>query len=283
MTEVIDGSADRVRYRAVDGLLPELAAAGEVQPELAALLRRVPREVFVPDQAWIGADQVYETLDRLVTPERWCAAAYTDRPIIIAFDTRREKPTCVTPAPSHLVAYRVLLCRADGEYGHLGGVIVAPLCSDLASGPVVAFTVRGAGTATGRIQPVAVEVARLRGRGASTLRSRVRIARDDPRVSVIMTDTDAAELLTDQTSRWAVAVTCPTACAKSSTPPSPAAWCGCGTRCPDLGQASRTHGGCSTSSHPAGLDLDGDPRGAVDHPRWGGPSPPQRSEAPQHG
>lgn len=92
-----------------------------------------------------------------------------------------------------------------------GGVIVAPMRTDLASGPLVRFTVCEGGTATGRATSrMRVGFMELRGQrvsGAMPL-----VAWDDPGADVSHTEVAPWLVLLDEAARWAVSLALPRCC-----------------------------------------------------------------------
>jgi protein-L-isoaspartate O-methyltransferase len=88
-----------------------------------------------------------------------------------------------------------------------GGVIVAPIRTDLASGPLVRFTVGEDGTATGRVAPPRVGFMELR---AHRTPSRWRQLRwDDPAADLTHSDLQPWTALLTEAPRWAIAVAVP--------------------------------------------------------------------------
>jgi Protein-L-isoaspartate(D-aspartate) O-methyltransferase (PCMT) len=88
-----------------------------------------------------------------------------------------------------------------------GGVIVAPIRADLASGPLVRFTVGEDGTATGRVAPTRVGFMELR---AHRTPSRwQRLGWDDPAADLTHSELQPWTVLLTEASQWAIAVAVP--------------------------------------------------------------------------
>ncbi|WP_246258224.1 methyltransferase domain-containing protein [Amycolatopsis anabasis] len=90
-----------------------------------------------------------------------------------------------------------------------GGVILAPVRADLASGPLVRFIVGDDGTATGRALPIGVGFMELRSQRTPPMGSDFRWDADGDGVDQQVTDTCPSDLLDDSSARWALAVALP--------------------------------------------------------------------------
>jgi len=90
-----------------DGSDAKLDATGDLPPGAGAVLRRVPREWFVPDRSWAPDGERYRPIDRAVDPEAWLAAVYRNAPIVTQFDDGQvpwplvgDRPACSASMPS---------------------------------------------------------------------------------------------------------------------------------------------------------------------------------------
>jgi protein-L-isoaspartate O-methyltransferase len=88
-----------------------------------------------------------------------------------------------------------------------GGVLVAPIRADLASGPLVRFTVGDDGTATGRVAPTRVGFMELRAHRMPSRWQRLRW--DDPAADLTHSDLQPWTALLAEAPRWAIAVAVP--------------------------------------------------------------------------
>jgi protein-L-isoaspartate O-methyltransferase len=88
-----------------------------------------------------------------------------------------------------------------------GGVIVAPVHTDLATGPLVRFTVNRDGTATGHAATLRVRFMELRSHRAPSRWQRLRW--DDPAADLTHSDRQPWTALLAEAPRWAIAVAVP--------------------------------------------------------------------------
>lgn len=89
-----------------------------------------------------------------------------------------------------------------------GAVIVAPMRTELASGPLVRFTVGEDGTATGR--PVSMRVGFMELRAHRAPSAGLRALRwDDPSADISYTEIEPWTMLLNDSSLWAIAVALP--------------------------------------------------------------------------
>lgn len=90
----------------VASLVKELDSAGDLPAGFGDLLRKVPRELFIPNQVWVDGEHGDEAIDRENDSARWFRAAYSDTAVVTQFDDGRTKwpdigrrPTCSASAP----------------------------------------------------------------------------------------------------------------------------------------------------------------------------------------
>jgi protein-L-isoaspartate(D-aspartate) O-methyltransferase len=90
-----------------------------------------------------------------------------------------------------------------------GGIILAPVRADLASGPLVRWVVNDDGTAIGRTAPMSVGFMELRAQRSATTSDEDRVPWNDRAADFATTHIDASRVLSDPASRWALAVALP--------------------------------------------------------------------------
>lgn len=110
------------RAEGVSALIAELDAAGDLPPGSGPLLRRVPREWFVPDRFWAHDGQRYQPIDLASEPDRWFAAVYRDAPIVTQFNDGYvrwpqvgDRPTCSASMPSVVLGMLATLDVRPGQ------------------------------------------------------------------------------------------------------------------------------------------------------------------------
>lgn len=106
----------------VDDLVDELDSAGDLPAEFGPVLRKVPREWFIPSQAWVKENGAYQPIDRNADSGRWLRAVYSNRSVVTQFDDGRtewpgvgDRPTCSASMPSVVVAMLSAVSVADGD------------------------------------------------------------------------------------------------------------------------------------------------------------------------
>lgn len=105
---------------------PELLAGKlDTTPAVAAALRAVPREAFLPARVWVQEtdEGPYEAIDRAVQPERWIRDVYVgDHAIVTQFDDGATcwpepgwRPSCSASAPSVVAGMLAALDIRPGQ------------------------------------------------------------------------------------------------------------------------------------------------------------------------
>lgn len=84
--------------RTHEHLLAQLGNAGQVPTGWADAFAAVDRAAFIPRRCWCdGPDGYPQPLDRDTEPNRWCAAVYSDEPIMIQLDWGRTAWPATSP------------------------------------------------------------------------------------------------------------------------------------------------------------------------------------------
>lgn len=284
-------------------LADALRVKGQLPADWDQAFRAVSRERFIPDRIWVDehGDGNDVALDRASEPERWQAAAFSNRVIVTQFDdgdtvwpdvgyrptsscsmpsavlgmlnaldlhegmrvleigtgtgynaallaarlgdehvvTVEVDPLIATQARSGLIAAgctSTVVCgdgaagwRADAPFDRIivtasvklgripyawveqtapGGIILTPLKTDFAAGPLVAFTVGPDGLATGRVVPPRVAFMEIRAQ-RTPIASWDGLRWDDPDADLTYTEVMPWTTLGNEAPQWAVAVAVP--------------------------------------------------------------------------